>query len=448
MKRAILFTIMSLLLGLSVLQAKPMEISVWAAADENERYRTEAVALAALILNEELKIEERDIQISVKQQRFFGGSDSWSKLKQGFALAVDAGKGPHMIVAGHEDIAVWGKAGLIKPVEELADLEAWPFNDVYDTLWDVASWKGKIWGIPQDAESRPFFAWIPHMKKIGYTDSQIEALPAKIKRGEYTLYDVLKDAKKMQDAGLVRKGYGWYPRASKGGDYWQFYTSFGGKLTDSSGNLMLDTTALKKYYQFFNDAVFKYGVTRKNHIGMQWDQWYKEVATGKAGLWHGGTWHYARYTRGEGLDDFFGKVHFSLIPAGDKSGMANTLTHPLVYLVSKRVNDEEAEIVGRLLAIVTEPRLNTLHAIASAHLGVTKSQSGVEMYANDRWALEATALLQDAFHLPNNTDFGQMDKIVWSGLTAAWTGQKSPQEAVDAVVQEIKSTMSGKVKIK
>ncbi len=446
MKRMILFTIMSILLGFSLLQAAPMEILVWAQGGDNDRYRTEGIALAAVVLNQELKIEGRDIQITVKGQQF-AGDNSWQKLKQAFALAVEAGKGPQLIVGGHEDIPVWGKSGLIKPVEELIDLETWPFNDVYETLWDVTKWNGKIWGIPQDAESRPFFAWIPHMKAIGYSDAQIAALPAKIKRGEYTLYDVLEDAKKMQDKGLVKKGYGWYPRVSKGGDYWQFYISFGGKLTDASGNLVLDTKALEKYYQFFNDAVFKYGVTRKNHIGTDWSQWYNEVANGKAGLWHGGTWHYARYTGREGLDDFFGKVSFSLIPAGDKSGKANTLTHPLVYLVSKTTSEEQAEMAARLVGIVTEPRYNTLHAIASAHLGITKSQVNVEMYANDQWAVEATSLLQDAFHLPNHTDFAQMDTIVWNGLSASWSGD-DPKTAVATVVKEIKATMGDKVTIR
>ena len=35
------------------------------------------------------------------------------------------------------------------------------------------------------------------------------------------------DAKKMQDAGLIEEGMGFYPRVSNGPDYWQFYQSFG-----------------------------------------------------------------------------------------------------------------------------------------------------------------------------------------------------------------------------
>jgi|TARA_B100001971_G_scaffold209402_1_gene232927 inositol-phosphate transport system substrate-binding protein len=431
-------------------QAQNIEIEVWAPADKNERYRFDAISLAANVLNEELKIEGSDTRVIVKKGTSFSGSQGWAQLKQGFSLAVEAGKGPHIIVGGHEDIPVWGSAGLIHPIEDYTDLEAWPFSDLFPSLWPIMSWNGQVWGAPQDAESRPFFAWNPHLKAIGYSDADIAAMPARIKNGQYTLNNVLEDAKKIQDKGLVKKGYGFYPRATKGGDYWQFYAvQKGGDMYDSkSGKLILDKGALLGYYQFFNDAVNKYGVTKKNHIGMEWDQWYNEVANGKAGLWHGGTWHYARYTRREGLTDFFDKVMFSLIPAGGSGGKATTLTHPLTYLISKRAQGEEIEMAARLITIASEPRLNTLHAIASAHLGITKAQTKVSQYADDRWTAEATALLQSAFALPNSTDFGQYDTLVWKGLTAAWSGGVSPQEAVNTVVKEMQATMGDKVIIR
>ena len=172
--------------------------------------------------------------------------------------------------------------------------------------------------------------WRDHMKAIGYSDAQIDALPGNIQSGAYTLQNVLNDAKAIQDAGLVEPGYGFYPRASNGPDYWQFYLSFGGKMEDGNGKLVYDRAAMTK---FFVDAV-ALGITKKNHLGMDWGQWYSEVANGKAGMWHGGTWHYQRYIR-EGNTDFFGTVQFSLIPAVDADGTSNTITHPLVYLLTQ-----------------------------------------------------------------------------------------------------------------
>ena len=45
--------------------------------------------------------------------------------------------------------------------------------------------------------------WIPHLKAIGWSDADIASLPDRIAKGQYTLYDMLADAKKMQDKGIV-----------------------------------------------------------------------------------------------------------------------------------------------------------------------------------------------------------------------------------------------------
>ena len=219
-------------------------------------------------------------------------------------LAAESGNAPHIVVTGHEDIAPWANAGIIRKMEDLIDMEAWPVNDIFPNLIKIASYEGAVYGLPQDAESRPFFAWIPHMKAIGYSDADIAALPERVASGDYTLYNVIEDAKKMQDKGVVQPGYGFYPRVSNGPDYCSSTCLFGGEMQDAaSGKLIYDQGAMTRFYKFFADAVAA-GVTRKNHIGTPWDQWYAEVASGKAGLWHGGTWHYARYTGKEGSATF------------------------------------------------------------------------------------------------------------------------------------------------
>ena len=423
--------------------AADMTITVWAGgSNASDVYRVDAIEMAADILAREAEIRGESINVTVDKKLY----DGWDDFKQAVTLAAESGNAPHIVVTGHEDIAPWANAGIIRKIEDLIDMDAWPVNDIFPNLIEISSYEGAVYGLPQDAESRPFFVWIPHMKAIGYSDADIAALPERVAGGEYTLYDVLDDAKKMQDQGVVAPGYGFYPRVSNGPDYWQFYQSFGGEMQDAaSGKLIYDQGAMARFYKFFADAVAM-GVTRKNHVGTPWDQWYAEVASGKAGLWHGGTWHYARYTGKEGLTDFFDKIQFTLIPAGDANGRPNTITHPLVYLVTNRGTDDDAFIAAELVKIASEPRINTLHAIKSAHLGIAKSQTSIELYSNDRWASEATErLLPSANAMPNNTDFGVYWTAMWKGLESAWTGQKSPDQAAADAAAELRNALGDRI---
>jgi inositol-phosphate transport system substrate-binding protein len=422
------------------LSAEEIKITVWAGGSGDvDAYRIDAIAIAADILEREAAIRGETLDITVEGKRDFAG---WDEFKQAVTLGAEAGTAPAIVVTSHLDIAPWSQAGYIVPVEDYLDLDAWPLNNVYPNLMEIASFGGVQWGIPQDSESRPFFFWKETMKKIGYSDADLEAMPAKVQSGEYTLRNMLDDAKKATEMGLVEPGYGFYPRVSNGPDFAQFYQSFGGVLQDpESGKLVLDRAAMTAFYQFFADAVTA-GVTRKTHIGTDWDQWYNEVATGKALFWHGGTWHYSNYVGKQGNTDFFGTIGFSLIPAGNETGRANTITHPLVYLVTKQADERVQDVAAQLIAIATEPRLNTLHAIKSAHLAVGQAQSDLDLYAGDRWAIEATkVLLPHANSQPNHVNYGAFSEAMWKGLEAVWTGVQTPEQAVAELETGLAATL-------
>ncbi len=426
--------------------AKDVTITVWAGGTgPTDAYRLDAIEIAAGLLTREAALQGEALTIKVEKRAYPG----WDDFKQALTLSAEAGTAPDIVASGHEDIAPWAQSGLIVPIESYIDLDSWPINDIYPNLMQIASYGGVLYGLPQDAESRPFFFWRPHLKAIGYSDAEIDALPAKVKAGAYTLANVLDDARKMQDKGVVKPGYGFYPRPLNGPDYWQFYRSFGGEMDDPKlGKLVFDKAAMGRFYKFFVDAVAA-GVTRKNHIGTPFDQWYTEVATGKAGIWQGGTWHYARYTGQEGLKDFFGTVQFSLVPAGDKAGKPNTLTHPIVYLLTKHNDKAKMEIAAKLIEIASEPRINALHAIRSAHLAIAKQESNIPLYSNDRWTREATArLLPFANAMPNNPNFGVYWNVMWKGLESAWTGQKTVEEAIADDETELRSSLGDKIVIR
>ncbi|MFZ2102660.1 MAG: extracellular solute-binding protein [Oricola sp.] len=426
--------------------AKDFNISVWAGGSGDESdYRVKAIEIAADFYEREAAIRGEDVKINVQTQLFSG----WDDFKQAVTLAAESGTAPNIIVSGHEDIGPWAQAGILRPIEDYVDFDAWPLNQLYENLIQVSSFDGKIWGVPQDAESRVFFFWRNNLEAIGYSAADIDALPKKVMDGEYTLYTMLDDVKKMQDAGVVGDKLGFMPRPSNGPDYWQFYQSFGGEMVDKdTGKLVFDKRALTDMYQFFVDAAAK-GVVPSTYLGLDWDTWHGNVSSGKAGAWHGGTWHYAQWTQKNGLEDFFGKVVYTLIPAGNEHGRANSITHPLVYLLSTTGTDDDAAVAAELVSIASEPRINALHAVKSSHLAIGKDELNVPLYAENRWATEATEnLLPRTNAIPNDADFGVYWTAMYKGLEASWTGVSSVADAVNAAEQQVTSALGDKIVVR
>lgn len=419
--------------------AEDYTITVWAGGSGPQSdYRVEAINMAADIMEREAAIRGEELNLTIETQLWSG----WDDFKQAVTLAAESGTAPNIIVTGHEDIGPWSQSGLLRPIEDYVDFDAWPLNQVYPNLIDVASYDGLVWGIPQDAESRVFFFSRAHLAAIGYSEEEIDALPAKVESGDYTLYDMLDDVKKMQDEGVVEAGKGFAPRVSNGPDYWQFYQSFGGEMADpETGKLVLDKQALTDMYQFFVDAA-DMGVVSPTYLGATWDEWHQNAANGLVGAWHGGTWHKAEWETKWELDGFFDKVQFTLIPAGNENGRPNAITHPLVYVLSTAGTDDDAAISAELITIASEPRINSLHAVKSAHLAIGTDQANVPLYANDRWTTEATEkLLPHVNAIPNNADFGVYWTAMFEGLEAAWTGTSSVEDAVNTVEGTVTSQL-------
>ena len=105
-------------------------------------------------------------------------------------------------------------------------------------------------------------------------------------------------------------------------------------------------------------------------------------------------------------------------------------------------DDRVEEIAAQLVAIATEPRLNSLHAIQSNHLAVAKAQSDIDLYRGDRWASEATEVLLGAANSqPNHLNYGAFSEAMFRGLEAAWSGVQTPEDAVAEVEAQMRATI-------
>lgn len=369
----------------------------------------------------------------------------WGPYKQEFQLAAEAGQAVDIILSGHEDIGTWAQAGFIIPLDDL--IPNYPeFADVVPSLWEsMKSPDGKIYGIPQDAEARPLYFSKPLLRDLGWSDEEIEALPEKIKAGEFTFADMLDVAQEAVELGVVEEGNGYWHRPRNGPDFLYFYYGMGGQVLDEAGNLVFDKQAALDVYKLFEDARAR-GIMAGKHLGIEWADWHTAVSSAENVLfWTGGTWNWGDWTvnyvadRG-GEDYLFENIGVALVPAL-KIGKPITLTHPLAYMISS--SSKRPDVAMALLAAITTPEANNRHAIESAHLGILNTQLESEEYKNARFLSLTHPMLDYTTFIPNHPSWGAWSEAYWTGIQSVESGEMTAEAALDVVVNRLQNEIPG-----
>lgn len=432
---------------------RTVTIQVWTREAGINHWRADLAIEAAEELNAQLKAEGS--QITVIAEPVLDEGD-WGGYRKKYSLAADAGEAPLIVCTGHEDIPTWGQAGYIVPmansVKEI-QAKAVQFADVIPSLWNSATWRGQIWGVPQDTEARPMYFNKTLLKEMGWTEAQVEALPQAIAEGSFTLYDLIATAEEAIAKGVVEPGYGYWHRPVKGGDFLQFYNAFGGEIYNAAEDKMvISRDALVDFYAFQRECVVS-GITPATYIGTAWNIWHDVVSNNKALFWNGGTWMWAdwakNYAEG-GEAALFENVGYAYEPTGVAGTPGSTLSHPLVYLISteKASGSTDQALAERLIALMSTTERNTRHAVESGHLGVLQSQSSYAPYTTSEFLSNVTYLLDNNFYQPNHVLFGTWFDIIWDGVVAAEQGDKTPEQAADDVIKVMKVEMDDQIIIK
>lgn len=218
-----LLLVIILTIGL-LMFAEEITITAWTVGPDNPSYyRFDNLKTAAERLNKILK--DLGVDLTVKVDGYFDTTD-WSSFKQKVVFGIKSGQVVDIICSGHDDIGAWAKAGYIIPLDDYVK-KYWDeeYYDFIPSLWEATKYKGKIYGIPQDTEARPFYINKQVLKKLGWSDEEINSLPDRIARGEFTFEDFIEVAKEAVEKGLVE--WGLYHRPKAGIDYHQLMISMG-----------------------------------------------------------------------------------------------------------------------------------------------------------------------------------------------------------------------------
>jgi inositol-phosphate transport system substrate-binding protein len=373
----------------------------------------------------------------------------WGEYKNEFVLASEAGEAPDIILSGHEDIGAWAPAGFIIPLEELIAQHA-EFEDIVPSLWESHTYDGTVYGVPQDAEARPYFFSKLLLADLGWSEEEIATLPERVAAGEFTYEDMIATAEQAIEEGVVEAGNGIWHRTGNGPDWLTYYFGMNGEILDEDGMLVFDREAVQKVYELMASLPGR-GVTRADMIGLDGDTVASNIAGAENVLFfQGGTWNWANWSinyvadRG-GNDYLLENVGLMLFPAME-NGQGITLTHPLTYMISS--SSENPEVAMALIAAVTTPEANNRHAIDSFHLGILNAQIESEEYINNPAISQAHYMLDYTTAIPNHPGWTAWSNAYWLGIQAAHKGEATPAEAVELAVAQLEAELGDQVVIR
>lgn len=434
----------------SLSAAETVTIRVWVQANNVEVRRAHNIEAAAERLNERLAAEGSDLRVEVEAVIDDTG---WGDYKRRFLFAADSGQAPDIILSGHEDVAPWGEAGYIIPLDDMIE-KRWDdvYHDIFDNLWRATQWNGKRWGIPQDTEARPMFFNKAKLKELGWTESEIDSLPQRIRDGEFTLDDMIETAKQAIAKGVVQPGYGYWHRPVSGGDFMQYYLAYGGRMYDEEQDkLVVVRHALVDWFSF-QRRIVEEGITPDNYIGTEWAVWHDTVSHGSALFWNGGTWQFADWAHNYvadlgGAEYLLEFVGWALQPSGIRGRPGVTISHPLVYMVTSKAASgaENQELAFELITLATDPELNNRHAVGSAHLAILRSQVNLGDYATDPFLSGAAYMVEYASYQPNHVGYGIYFDTIFRAMQAAQAGEFPPDVAADIAIEELRRSLRNRL---
>lgn len=421
--------------------AETVQLELWSRQDTSGPLRPGNVVKAADLLNAELEAEGSDqrVEVVIKESPAPGFDDDALQLLRVFGI----GEGPDMFIQAHEWICAFEQDGFVLNLEPYIDQYPQHFGTIFPSLWNSTKCAGDRYAIPQDAEARMFFYNKNLLRQAGYDDAFIEALPERTTSGDLTMDELIDIAKSVVDNTDAQ--YGILHRPSIGPDYLMVFQTYGSDFVDpDTDNLLLEQGKLEAAFGWFQRAV-EAGAIPANNTSMEWDAIRAEFyANNNAAFWMYGIWDLgSRAFPTYGVPDdeagFFADWGWIAAPAAAQGGSPSSLTHPVVYAIA--ADTEYPELAVRLLGLASSAELNTDHAVTTTHIGIRSEQLDDPRY-QEAWPLaRATDMLAITKFLPNNPQFGDLNRIIYTAIQGVESGRLNAEEAAEFVIEEATSSL-------
>jgi maltose/maltodextrin transport system substrate-binding protein len=338
---------------------------------------------------------EQDLGIKVTVERPEGLPDK-------FQAAAQSGKGPDIVVWGHDRLGEWVEAGLLKPINVGNRFK----RKVFPMAWEAVSYDQQIYGYPLSLE---VVSLIYNKKYLtGPPPAQLTDFPALAKqlRSKYPRVTAI-----MWD--YVTTYFSW-PFLASGGGYPFKKTPSGYDVND----IGVDTSgAVRGLTEIVN--LIKAGVLPKGSSYSVMDQ---KMNSGELATMISGPWAWAKL-RKSGID-------FGLAPIPGVDGNAG---RPFVGVLAALINRSTAnsDIAARFIEkyVATDDGLKTINADVPIGVPVLKSAYD-ELAAFDPLIKTTYESAGNGEVMPNIPQMGKFWSSMQTALQIATHGEASPQVAL------------------
>jgi len=379
---------------------KEVRYAVWGSGDPNSVLRVLGIVEAARRVNDIWAKNKINVKVIIRETRY---ELDFTQMYQEFLSKQPLGTAGDFLVNSYVYIAPLAEEGYLLDLTPYLEKHKELLEDFFASHIEVAKYKGKIYGLPQDTEARPFYIRKDIAAKVGL---DLQGLDQKVLKGEFTWFDVYEWAKKTVQLGASQWGL-IHRRGTAHPDLMQFILAFGSKLYDpADGKLVFDKEAIYKWLTI--EWVFAREKLLPSDM-MAWD-WAKQVhpaiVDGKTLFDIGGTWYWTEWqTKDYYTDPKTGQMrglkpeeveqwfYYTLFPAGEPGKKPVTLSQPFMWMVSSKAGAQNPkysalkstydELAFLIAAKASDPDINAIHSIISAHLPVGKASAA--LLANKEW---------------------------------------------------------------
>ncbi|MGF1700285.1 extracellular solute-binding protein [Photobacterium makurazakiensis] len=448
MKKPLLAALLATCIYIPNVSAEAVDLKLWMRADKYLTDMEPSVHRATESLNAQLKQAGDDRQLNVEIH--FNRSRGWDEDVLQYLRSDSVNRGADIYVGAHEWLASLAEANSVMALDEYISQHPSLFGDMIDWVWPTVTYKQQRWGIPFLPEARMVFFNKNMLRSIGKSEEFIAALPERVDRGEFTIYDLSALTKEVMDAGKAK--YGILHRPNTGPDFLMNMRSFGYEAQDpETGKLVVNTNALTRFLTWIK-ANSQNNITPSNNTTMSWDAIHRAFGEGDAFVKIHGIWGVPQMID-MGISDnseqsYFENVGWMNIPSAEQGARPFNMSHPLTMSVNPKAEDKELAI--RLIGEILKAENYTPMATGAGYLAIHNKELTSPEYKEAWISRNGSELLtnSDVLSMPIHPSLAKYNDILFRGIQGVETGRLTADKATDFVVERMRIEMADDVIIK